>query len=345
MCLWSTIFIVIVDVHQLNSSDFGRIVDHPHRDGSKSKQIVMNNGHCLPLVAFGTWQLGNNSVVKRAIKSAITNGYRLIDTADIYGNEQMIGDILQELFKEGIINRDDLFITTKVWCNHFSKSSVIKSIQQSMQKLKVSYIDLVLLHYPTGFKENDDQDKYPKFKNGSIIPRTWKKDSYLETWESMEQAIRNNYTHSIGVSNFNRRQIKTLLSKATIKPVINQVESHPNLKQKLLLKYLLENQIIMQAYAPIRRADKELLNDPRLIAIGENHNKTSAHIALRWQLQRSVPIVVKSSNPKRIKSNIQLFDFQLTNDEMKQIDMIDEKQRIYDINGLTNHPDYPFNEE
>lgn len=108
---------------------------------------------------------------------------------------------------------------------------------------------------------------------------------------------------------------------------------------------MLENQIIMQAYAPIRRADKELLNDPRLITIGENHNKTSAHIALRWQLQRSVPIVVKSSNPKRIKSNIQLFDFQLTNDEMKQIDMIDEKQRIYDINGLTNHPDYPFNEE
>lgn len=101
----------------------------------------------------------------------------------------------------------------------------------------------------------------------------------------------------------------------------------------------------MQAYAPIRKADKELLNNQILTTIGQNHNKSSAHIALRWQLQRSVPIVVKSSNPKRIESNIQLFDFQLTDDEMKQIEQIEEKQRIYDIPGLMNHPDYPFNEQ
>lgn len=207
--------------HHHHSEHFGLIVDHPHTDGSTSKQIVLNNGHCLPLVAFGTYQLGNETAVKQAIKAAITSGYRLIDTAYIYENEETIGNILSELFKEGIIKREDLFITTKVWNNHQSKSSVNKSIRDSLKKLKVNYLDMVLLHYPTGFKEN--AGNYPKFSNGSIIPRTWRRDSYLESWKAMEDAVKNHLTLNIGVSNFNIDQMKKLLSNSQIKPAINQV--------------------------------------------------------------------------------------------------------------------------
>uniref|UniRef100_A0A834VGY2 Aldo-keto reductase family 1 member B15 n=1 Tax=Sarcoptes scabiei TaxID=52283 RepID=A0A834VGY2_SARSC len=328
----------------LNSeNDFSLIVNHPESNGKTSKRMVMNNGECLPLIALGTWQLGDDETVKRAIRTAIEDGYRLIDTAYIYGNEEFIGEILQELFKSKQIKREDLFITTKVWNNHFSRESVLKSIENSLRKLKLNYLDLVLLHYPTGFIEN--QGDYPKYQNGSIIPRTWQRNGFLESWQGMEQAVRNRLTKSIGVSNFNRRQIRSLLSRATIRPVLNQVENHPNLKQEKLRRYLMANQILLQAYAPIRRADKDLLSNPILVEIGKKHGKSSAQVALRWQLDRKVPIVVKSSNPKRIKSNIELFDFQLDQEDMNKIYSIEEKARIYDIPGLKGHPDYPFDSE
>ena len=206
------------------NSNFGQLVQHVNSDKSITPQIIMNNNHCIPWIGFGTWQLGNNTnTIKNIIRQAIDAGYRLIDTAYIYNTEEGIGLALKDAFASGKLKRDDVFITTKVWLNHFSKPKVLQSIRDSLRKLKLNQVDLVLMHYPTGFK--DGPDNYPKYPNGTIIPRTWQKDAYLETWQAMEDAHKLGLTRSIGVSNFNQEQIWKLLLNARIKPVINQVSS------------------------------------------------------------------------------------------------------------------------
>lgn len=180
------------------------------------------------MVGFGTWQLGNDTTVKRAIRAAISAGYRLIDTAYIYGNEKAIGQVLHEMIAQGKVKRDDVFLTTKVWNNHHSTPKVLQSIRDSLKKLKLKQLDLVLLHFPVGFKEGSDN--FPTFANGSIIPRSWRKDAYLESWEAMESAVKMGLTRSIGVSNFNQAQMRKVLAKAKIKPVLNQVSKKLHVK-------------------------------------------------------------------------------------------------------------------
>lgn len=158
---------------------FGNIVRHGNSDGTVTEQIVLANQRCMPTVGFGTWQLGgNSSVIQTTIKQALDAGYRLIDTAYLYNTEDEIGDALAGAFADGKLKREDIFITTKVWPTYFSKAKVLQSIRDSLRKLKLQYLDLVLLHYPTGFKEGTDN--YPTYPNGSIIPLSWKKDAYLE---------------------------------------------------------------------------------------------------------------------------------------------------------------------
>ena len=218
----SAAFTSLMGTYATDGKYFGNIIQHVNSDGSKTPQIVLNNKQGLPLVGFGTWQLGGNaSSVKDTIKQAIDAGYRLIDTAYIYDTEEPIGDVLQELFSSGKLKREDIFVTTKVWTTYFSKIRVLQSIRESLKKLKLNYVDLILLHFPTGFK--DGKENFPKFKNGTIIPRTWRKDAYLEAWNAMENAVQLGLVSSIGVSNFNRNQMKKLLKSAKIKPVLNQV--------------------------------------------------------------------------------------------------------------------------
>lgn len=322
---------------------FGELIDHRNSDGSVTRRVVMADGRSLPVLGFGTWQLGNDTTVKRALLHALDAGYRLIDTAHLYGNEAPIGEVLRQRMSTGRLSRADLFVTTKVWSNHHSKARVMKSIRDSLRKLQLDYLDLVLLHYPAGFR--DGTDLFPIYRNGSIIPRTWQKDSYLEPWRAMEEAVRLGLVRSIGVSNFNRRQTRKLLSNAKVRPVLNQVESHPYLRQSKLRQYLHKRQVLMQAYAPLRRGDRSLLGDRTLGAIGRRHRKTAAQIALRWQIDRSVAVVVKSSNRARIRSNYNIFDFHLNQTEMRLVNGIRQKARLYGIPGLETHPDYPFNEE
>lgn len=191
--------------------------------------MVMNNGHTIPMVGFGTWQLGNDSVVRSAVANAIKAGYKLIDTAYLYGNEKAIGDTLKDMIQRGLIKREDIFLTTKVWPTHFIKSKVLKSIRRSLKRLQVSQLDLVLLHFPTAFQEG--KQLWPRFpENNSLIPHSWQNDSYLEAWRGMEEAVRLGLTRSIGVSNFNAAQVRTLLRAASIKPVVNQVQANDDIQ-------------------------------------------------------------------------------------------------------------------
>lgn len=181
----------------------------------------MNNNYTIPMLGYGTYQLEEDSVVDRGVSVAIHSGYRLIDTAYFYANEHQIGATLSPLFVNGSLQREDVFLTTKVWNTHHSKARLLDSIRNSLEMLQVDYVDLVLLHFPTGFRDGDDY--FPLYANRTIIPRSWAKDAYLEPWAALEEAVRLGLTRSIGVSNFNRSQMKKLLSKAKIKPVLNQV--------------------------------------------------------------------------------------------------------------------------
>ncbi len=156
-----------------------------------------------------------------AVEEAINSGYRHIDTAYFYNNEEGIGTALKNLIAQNRIKREDVFITSKVWNNFHSRPLVVEGLKISLKNLGLEYLDLALVHWPTGFKEGNDP--FPKFSNGSIIPRTWQKDAYLETWKGMEDALKLGLTKSIGVSNFNSVQLKRVLDVAEIKPVVNQV--------------------------------------------------------------------------------------------------------------------------
>ena len=184
--------------------------------------IELNDGRKIPSVGMGTWQLGaNDSEIARALSDALDVGYRHIDTAWLYGTERGAGLALDQAIKAKRLKRQDVFITSKVWNTYHRRAKVVDSIRQSLSTLGLEYLDLALIHWPTGFKEGDDH--YPKFANGSIIPRKWNKHSYVETWRGMEDAVGLGLTRSIGVSNFNARQLSKLLKKAKIKPAVNQV--------------------------------------------------------------------------------------------------------------------------
>jgi aldehyde reductase len=312
---------------------------------SLAPEIKLYNDRGIPIVGLGTWQLGDDSQVEQAIKDAIDVGYRHIDTASRYDTEKGIGIALRQAITSRRVKREDMFITSKVWNNMHSRPKVIESINASLKNLGLKYLDLALIHWPTGFFEEKDPNFYPKYKNGSVIPRTWEKDDYLETWKGLEDAVNLGLTKYIGVSNFNIRQLGRVLDEAKIKPVINQVECHPYLNQQKLLEFCQKNNVLLEAYAPIRRADKELLNDPVLTEIAAKHNKTAAQVAFRWQIQRGVVVIPKTSKKSRMIENLDIFDFNISDEDMRKVLGMKQKERYYDIPGIQNHPDYPFNEE
>jgi diketogulonate reductase-like aldo/keto reductase len=186
----------------------------------KSPLVKLNDGNEIPIVGLGTSRI-TDSQAYITVKEAINSGYRHFDTAYFYNNEKVIGTALKDLIAQNRIKREDVFITSKVWCNFHSRPLVVEGLKISLKNLGLEYLDLALVHYPTGFKEGNDL--FPKFRNGSIIPRTWKKDAYLETWKGMEDALKLGLAKSIGVSNFNSVQLKRVLDVAEIKPVVNQV--------------------------------------------------------------------------------------------------------------------------
>ncbi|XP_023242823.1 aldose reductase-like isoform X2 [Centruroides sculpturatus] len=281
-------------------------------------QVQLSNGYKVPLVGLGTWKskLGEG---KQAIKDAIELGYRHIDCALFYENEEEIGEAIKEKIDDGTVKREELFITSKCWNTYHSKDKVLESCQKSLKALKLDYLDLFLVHWPMGYK-------------------------------GMEECHKRGYVRSIGISNFNISQIKRLWENANIKPVMNQVESHPYLNQLELLEFCNRLNIKVTAYCPLgapyrygsKPGEKNLLEDPKLKEIASKYNKTTAQVALRYQIQRGVIVIPKSSNKERLKSNIEIFDFQLSQDEMKAIEGLNCNIRTCPMIEVKNHPYYPF---
>jgi methylglyoxal/glyoxal reductase len=257
---------------------------------------TLNNGVEMPYLGLGTWQSNEGPEVVNAVHYALDCGYRLIDTASFYQNEKGIGEAL----KEHDIDRKELFITTKVWNTDQGYDETLKAFDQSLNLLQTDYLDLYLVHWPVTGK-------------------------YLETWKALEKLYADGKVRAIGVSNFLQVHLDKLLPETTITPMVNQMEFHPHLIQQSLLDFCKSQDILYQAWSPIMQGG--VFDILVLKKISKKYRKNAAQITLRWDLQKGVATIPKSANQARIGSNADLFDFELTSEEMIQIDALDKNHR------------------
>lgn len=265
--------------------------------------IDFHNGNTMPQLGLGVFRVENDDTAKDAVKHAIINGYRSIDAALVYGNEEMVGRGIQEGMAAADILREDLFITSKLWFDSFGKDNVEQGYQTSIDNLGLDYLDLYLIHWP-GTDE-------------SVM---------IETWKGMEALYESGKVKNIGVSNFNIEHLEVLKSQTSIKPVINQVEFHPYFTQQELRTYLDTESIYMESWSPLMNA--EILTDETINAIAEEIGKSPAQVVIRWNIEHGVVTIPKSITPHRIEENINIFDFSLTANQMERIDALNENKRI-----------------
>ncbi|MDD1743941.1 MAG: aldo/keto reductase [Methanomassiliicoccales archaeon] len=264
---------------------------------SIGSRVNLNNGIKMPVLGLGVYQMSSGGQTKTACLDALAAGYRLIDTASMYGNEMDVGAAVAECG----LDREELFITTKVWNNDHGFDQALKAFQRSQKALGVDYVDLYLIHWPGG-------------------------GARKETWQALEQLLREGKCRAIGVSNYTISHLKEMLGYAEVPPAVNQVEFHPWLFQKDLLEYCQKEKIQLEAYSPLSRARK--LGSPILARIGSHYGKTPAQIMIRWGLQHGLVEIPKSTHKDRIVENANVFDFQISDSDIKEIDSIDRERRV-----------------
>ncbi|BCB05175.1 aldo/keto reductase [Bacillus sp. KH172YL63] len=262
--------------------------------------IRLNNGIEMPQIGYGVFRVEEGKDLEEAVVTAIRSGYRSIDTAAIYGNEQSVGNGIRQAIEKGIVTRKELFITSKLWNNHGSYDETITAYEESLERMGLEYLDLYLIHWPGN-------------------------DKYIEPWKALEHLYKEDKVKSIGVSNFQVYHLDNLLKHAKVTPVINQIEFHPKLTQTEVREYCLRHNIQVEAWSPLMNA--ELLNHDLVIEIAEKYNKSAAQVILRWDIQHGIITIPKSMTPSRMKENINLDDFSLSEKEMKQLDALNENLR------------------
>lgn len=264
-------------------------------------KTTLNNGVKMPWFGLGVFKVDEGPELVNAVKVAISHGYRSIDTASIYGNEAGVGEGIREGMKEAGITREDLFITSKVWNADLGYESTLSAYEESLQKLGLEYLDLYLIHWPVDGK-------------------------YQEAWRALETLYKEGKVKAIGVSNFHTHHLKELMKDASIIPVINQVEYHPRLTQEGLKAFCHKHQIQLEAWSPLMQG--QLLDNPVLQEIAKTYGKTVAQVILKWDLQNGVVTIPKSTKPHRIIENASIFDFTLTDDDMKRINDLNQDKRV-----------------
>lgn len=310
-----------------------------------SPLITLSNGRTVPLLGLGTWK-SKPGEVYNAVKYAITEaGYRHIDCAFVYGNQEEVGRAINEVLESGALKREDLFITSKIWNTSHSKARVAENLAATLAQLKLDYLDLLLIHWPFGYQEGGEI--FPKDDKDNVLTSDV---DYLETWSGLEEGYEAGLVKSIGVSNFNSEQIKRIIDNAKVKPVMNQVECHPYLNQSELIAFCRANGVQLTAYSPLGSPDRPwakagdplLLEEPAVVAIAKKYNKEPAQVLIRFQVQRKAIVIPKSVTPARIASNIQVFDFELTADEVKTIEGFNRGHRFLELAHIKGHKYYPF---
>ncbi|XP_069403992.1 dihydrodiol dehydrogenase 3 isoform X2 [Ovis canadensis] len=305
----------------------------------KGQRVKLNDGHFIPVLGFGTFAPPEvpKSEALEVTKFAIEVGFRHIDSAHLYQNEEQVGQAIQSKIADGTVKREDVFYTSKLWSTSLRPELVRPALEKSLNNLQLDYVDLYIIHFPVALKPGEAL--FPKDENGKPI---FDSVDLCRTWEALEKCKDAGLTKSIGVSNFNHKQLEKILNKPGLKykPVCNQVECHPYLNQSKLLDFCKSHDIVLVAYGALgSQRIKEwvnpnlpfLLEDPVLSAIAKKHKQTPAVVALRYQIQRGVVVLAKSYNKKRIKENIQVFDFELTPEDMKAIDGLNRSIRYNEL--------------
>lgn len=262
---------------------------------------TLHNGVKMPWFGLGVFKVEEGPELVNAVKVAIKHGYRSIDTAAIYENEEGVGQGIIEGLKEAGISREDLFVTSKVWNADLGYESTIAAYEKSLKKLGLEYLDLYLIHWPVEGK-------------------------YKEAWRALETLYKEGKVKAIGVSNFQIHHLKDLMKDAEVKPMVNQVECHPRLTQKEVQAFCKEQGIQLEAWSPLMQG--ELLDNDVLQAIAAKHGKSVAQVILRWDIQNGIVTIPKSTKEHRIVENSSVFDFELTEEELNQIDGLNQNHRV-----------------
>jgi diketogulonate reductase-like aldo/keto reductase len=292
-----------------------------------ARSLKLNTGALMPTVGLGTW-LSKRGEVGAAVRRAILEcGYHHIDGAWIYQNEKEIGEAYGVIFTEGSAKREEIFITSKLWNSFHAREHVASACKQTLRDLKLDYLDLYLMHWGMATPEGDTEDE-----NGFAI---FEKIPLRETWEAMQGLVKEGLVKAIGVSNFTVPMLIDLLSYAEISPAVNQIELHPYLQQTRLVEFCHYRGIAVTAYSPLGRPgypdmSERVLEDPVILKIARAYGKTPAQVALRWGVQRRTIVIPKSTHPKRIKENIDVFDFELSENEMRTVAGLERGLRLVD---------------
>lgn len=263
--------------------------------------VTLHNGVKMPGFGLGVFKVEEGPELVNAVKVAIKHGYRSIDTAAIYGNEEGVGQGIRKGLKEAGISRENVFVTSKVWNADLGYDATIAAYETSLKKLGLDYLDLYLIHWPVEGK-------------------------YKEAWRALETLYKEGKVKAIGVSNFQVHHLKDLMEDAEIKPVINQVEYHPRLTQKELQAFCEKHHIQLEAWSPLMQG--ELLDNEVLTEIANKHNKSVAQVILRWDVQNGIITIPKSTKEHRIVENASIFDFELTKEEIERIDELNQNHRV-----------------
>ncbi len=262
---------------------------------------TLNNGVKMPWLGIGVFKVVEGPDLVDTLKAAIKHGYRSIDTAAIYENEEGVGEGIREGLKDSAISREDLFVTSKVWNADLGYELTLNAFENSLQKLGLDYLDLYLIHWPVEGK-------------------------YKDAWRALETLYKQGKVKAIGVSNFQIHHLEDLMKSAEIKPMINQVEFHPRLTQKELQEFCQEHEIQLEAWSPLMQG--ELLDNDTLQSVAVKYQKSIAQIILRWDLQNGVITIPKSTKEHRIVENASIFDFELTKEDMEKINSLNENKRV-----------------
>lgn len=266
---------------------------------SLQSTTTLNNGVEMPWFGLGVFQVEDGEEVINSVKWALEHGYKSIDTAAVYKNEEGVGQAI----KESGIPREELFITSKLWNKDQGYEETLQAFETTLQKLGLDYLDLYLIHWP--------------------VP---KQNKYKETWKAMEKLYQDGKIRAIGVSNFKEHHLEDLLTEAKIVPMVNQVEFHPHLQQKSLHEFCKKHNIQLEAWSPLKQG--QILSDETITKIAKYHGKSTAQVILRWDLQKEVVTIPKSVKQHRIHENADVFDFELSEEEMKLIADLNKEERI-----------------